>query len=187
MAGVTRTAWLAATGGRMRVRRSFVVAGADAAPRASPSGRRRADRAGDRARRARRLPRRRYVRDAAADAVAARRADRLRSGFPASCPTCAAAASSSGALATSSSSRRRSPACCSSPGGSTWCSRCTPTPGRIRFRDHSGQSFTRYEGVWTLSERDGHAVVSYRAAGAAGVRRPRVPSHPSAQARRRAR
>ena len=34
-------------------------------------------------------------------------------------------------------------------------------PGRIRFRDHCGQSFTRYEGVWTLSEREGHAVVTY--------------------------
>src|SRR4029453_3312487 len=34
-------------------------------------------------------------------------------------------------------------------------------PGRIRFRDRCGQGFTRYEGMWTLSERDGHAVVTY--------------------------
>ena len=34
-------------------------------------------------------------------------------------------------------------------------------PGRIRFRDQSGQSFTSYEGIWTLSDRDGHAVVTY--------------------------
>ena len=34
-------------------------------------------------------------------------------------------------------------------------------PGRIRFRDEGGQSFTRYEGTWTLCERDGRAVVSY--------------------------
>ena len=34
-------------------------------------------------------------------------------------------------------------------------------PGRIRFRDQSGKSFTSYEGIWTLSDRDGHAVVTY--------------------------
>ena len=34
-------------------------------------------------------------------------------------------------------------------------------PGRIRFRDQCGQSFTSYEGTWTLSERDGHALVTY--------------------------
>jgi ribosome-associated toxin RatA of RatAB toxin-antitoxin module len=33
--------------------------------------------------------------------------------------------------------------------------------GRIRFRDESGQSFTRYEGVWTLREQDGHTVITY--------------------------
>ncbi len=34
-------------------------------------------------------------------------------------------------------------------------------PGRIRFRDRCGQSFTRYEGTWTVAERDGHAVITY--------------------------
>jgi hypothetical protein len=34
-------------------------------------------------------------------------------------------------------------------------------PGLIRFRDRCGQSFTSYEGVWTLSDRDGHALVTY--------------------------
>jgi hypothetical protein len=34
-------------------------------------------------------------------------------------------------------------------------------PGRIRFRDRSGLSFSRYEGTWTLAQRDGHAVVTY--------------------------
>jgi ribosome-associated toxin RatA of RatAB toxin-antitoxin module len=34
-------------------------------------------------------------------------------------------------------------------------------PGRIGFRDRSGQSFTRYEGTWTLAERDGQAAVTY--------------------------
>jgi len=34
-------------------------------------------------------------------------------------------------------------------------------PGLIRFRDRCGQSFTSYQGVWTLSERDGHAHVTY--------------------------
>jgi carbon monoxide dehydrogenase subunit G len=34
-------------------------------------------------------------------------------------------------------------------------------PGRIHFRDQGGQSFTRYEGTWTLDQRDGHAVVTY--------------------------
>jgi hypothetical protein len=34
-------------------------------------------------------------------------------------------------------------------------------PGAIRFRDRSGQSFTRYEGRWLLSERDGHGVITY--------------------------
>lgn len=34
-------------------------------------------------------------------------------------------------------------------------------PATIRFRDRSGESFRRYEGVWTLTERDGHATVSY--------------------------
>ena len=34
-------------------------------------------------------------------------------------------------------------------------------PATIRFRDRCGQSFTRYEGGWTLSEQDGHAVVTY--------------------------
>jgi hypothetical protein len=34
-------------------------------------------------------------------------------------------------------------------------------PGLIRFRDRCGRSFTSYEGAWTLSDRDGHAVVTY--------------------------
>lgn len=34
-------------------------------------------------------------------------------------------------------------------------------PTTIRFRDRSGESFLRYEGVWTLRQRDGHAVIDY--------------------------
>ena len=35
------------------------------------------------------------------------------------------------------------------------------TPATIHFRDRSGASFVRYEGLWTLREQDGHAVVGY--------------------------
>jgi hypothetical protein len=34
-------------------------------------------------------------------------------------------------------------------------------PASIRFRDRSGQSFIRYEGQWTLGEKDGHALIGY--------------------------
>jgi hypothetical protein len=34
-------------------------------------------------------------------------------------------------------------------------------PAAIRFRDRSGRSFTRYEGAWTLREKDGRAIVTY--------------------------
>ena len=34
-------------------------------------------------------------------------------------------------------------------------------PGVIRFRDRCGKSFARYEGGWTIAERDGQAVVRY--------------------------
>jgi hypothetical protein len=34
-------------------------------------------------------------------------------------------------------------------------------PASIRFRDRSGQSFLRYEGQWTLREQDGHAFIGY--------------------------
>jgi ribosome-associated toxin RatA of RatAB toxin-antitoxin module len=37
----------------------------------------------------------------------------------------------------------------------------TEAPASIRFRDRSGESFARYEGVWTLSEENGHALVAY--------------------------
>lgn len=33
--------------------------------------------------------------------------------------------------------------------------------GTIRFRDRCGKSFARYEGVWTISERDGKTHVTY--------------------------
>lgn len=33
--------------------------------------------------------------------------------------------------------------------------------GTIRFRDRSGKSFSRYEGVWTITERDGKTQVTY--------------------------
>ena len=32
---------------------------------------------------------------------------------------------------------------------------------RIRFRDRCGKSFSRYEGGWTIAERDGWTVVTY--------------------------
>jgi carbon monoxide dehydrogenase subunit G len=34
-------------------------------------------------------------------------------------------------------------------------------PASIRFRDRCGQSFIRYEGQWTLREQDGHALIGY--------------------------
>jgi len=34
--------------------------------------------------------------------------------------------------------------------------------GIIRFRDRCGASFARYEGSWTVTERDGHATLSYQ-------------------------
>jgi ribosome-associated toxin RatA of RatAB toxin-antitoxin module len=34
-------------------------------------------------------------------------------------------------------------------------------PGTIRFRDRHGESFELYEGLWTISERDGTTVVTY--------------------------
>ncbi len=34
--------------------------------------------------------------------------------------------------------------------------------GTIRFRDRCGTSFARYEGSWTVTERDGHANLSYQ-------------------------
>jgi ribosome-associated toxin RatA of RatAB toxin-antitoxin module len=33
--------------------------------------------------------------------------------------------------------------------------------GTIRFRDRCGKSFARYEGVWTIAERDGTTHVTY--------------------------
>ena len=33
--------------------------------------------------------------------------------------------------------------------------------GTIRFRDRCGESFTRYEGMWTIAERDGKTHVTY--------------------------
>jgi ribosome-associated toxin RatA of RatAB toxin-antitoxin module len=33
--------------------------------------------------------------------------------------------------------------------------------GTIRFRDRCGRSFARYEGVWTITERDGTTHVTY--------------------------
>lgn len=33
--------------------------------------------------------------------------------------------------------------------------------GAIRFRDRCGRSFARYEGVWTIAERDGQTTVTY--------------------------
>jgi ribosome-associated toxin RatA of RatAB toxin-antitoxin module len=34
-------------------------------------------------------------------------------------------------------------------------------PGVIRFRDRCGKSFARYEGAWTIAERDGHTHITY--------------------------
>jgi hypothetical protein len=34
-------------------------------------------------------------------------------------------------------------------------------PAMIRFRDRSGDSFKRYEGVWRLMEQDGQTLVAY--------------------------
>ena len=34
--------------------------------------------------------------------------------------------------------------------------------GTIRFRDRCGKSFARYEGVWTVAERDGKTHVTYQ-------------------------
>jgi hypothetical protein len=31
----------------------------------------------------------------------------------------------------------------------------------LRFRDRCGRSFVRYEGVWTLAERDGRTHITY--------------------------
>jgi ribosome-associated toxin RatA of RatAB toxin-antitoxin module len=33
--------------------------------------------------------------------------------------------------------------------------------GTVRFIDRCGQSFERYEGAWTISERDGRTTISY--------------------------
>ena len=35
------------------------------------------------------------------------------------------------------------------------------TSGTIRFRDRCGKSFARYEGAWTITERDGGAAIAY--------------------------
>jgi ribosome-associated toxin RatA of RatAB toxin-antitoxin module len=35
------------------------------------------------------------------------------------------------------------------------------TSGTIRFRDRCGKSFARYEGAWTIAERDGGAAIAY--------------------------
>jgi ribosome-associated toxin RatA of RatAB toxin-antitoxin module len=35
-------------------------------------------------------------------------------------------------------------------------------PGEIRFRDRCGKSFTRYEGVWTITESGGQTAIAYR-------------------------
>ena len=37
-------------------------------------------------------------------------------------------------------------------------------PGMIRFRDRCGRSFKRYEGTWTVADRDGRTVIAYRLA-----------------------
>jgi hypothetical protein len=33
--------------------------------------------------------------------------------------------------------------------------------GTIRFRDRCGKSFARYEGIWTIVERDGSTHITY--------------------------
>jgi ribosome-associated toxin RatA of RatAB toxin-antitoxin module len=35
------------------------------------------------------------------------------------------------------------------------------TPGTIRFHDRCGKSFERYEGTWTISEKDAHVEIAY--------------------------
>ena len=35
------------------------------------------------------------------------------------------------------------------------------TSGTIRFRDRCGKSFARYEGAWTITERNGQAAIAY--------------------------
>jgi carbon monoxide dehydrogenase subunit G len=37
----------------------------------------------------------------------------------------------------------------------------TETPDKLVFRDRSGRSFRRYEGAWTIAERDGGTQVNY--------------------------
>jgi ribosome-associated toxin RatA of RatAB toxin-antitoxin module len=37
----------------------------------------------------------------------------------------------------------------------------TQDGGSIRFRDRYGKSFSRYEGIWRISERDGHTAITY--------------------------
>jgi ribosome-associated toxin RatA of RatAB toxin-antitoxin module len=34
-------------------------------------------------------------------------------------------------------------------------------PGRVQFTDRSGKSFTRYEGTWSLTEREGRTTIGY--------------------------
>jgi ribosome-associated toxin RatA of RatAB toxin-antitoxin module len=34
-------------------------------------------------------------------------------------------------------------------------------PGRIQFRDRCGKSFTKYEGSWTIAEKDGQTAIRY--------------------------
>ena len=34
-------------------------------------------------------------------------------------------------------------------------------PGALRFRDRCGRSFTRYEGAWHMTERDGRTYITY--------------------------
>jgi ribosome-associated toxin RatA of RatAB toxin-antitoxin module len=40
------------------------------------------------------------------------------------------------------------------------------SPSTIHFLDRFGQSFTRYEGVWTLAEQDGQTMITYGLAAA---------------------
>jgi hypothetical protein len=37
----------------------------------------------------------------------------------------------------------------------------TASPGRIQFIDRCGRSFSHYEGEWTVTPRDRHAVIGY--------------------------
>ena len=149
------------TGGCLRARQFCVVAALAALAAAGASAAESQPASVTVQRGARGLPGRRLLRDTAVECRRPGRPHRLRSHPALHARRAEQPHRRAARRPRSSSSRKPSRACSSSPGASTCCWRCTPSrDGSGSAIDAAGASRAT-EGIWTLSDRDGHAVVTY--------------------------